>query len=542
MKEETKILSAGAKFHSDELHDEIKNCLRIKRSYRAFLVPADIFLLTISFTALLYTKYSEPLDYAESYLNGFLLLILVWTVISFLNGKMHPEEIINFPSLLTRTVKSNLMIVSLIALIMYLFRDNDYSRTVVFGTIILATILELITGMIYISVKRVISKDYEKFIRYYRNSKPSENELVEMINANGHQMVPRIQKCRHILSAIENEIGINMSKEVIKMAGKKLTENSRVLSTTTIFNISGLPGNKYDYIINLRKINDIKNLDNFLYEVNKKLELNGAFLCCVETKDQRKTRLLKKYPPVIYYLLYIMDIPVKRFLTGSQYTYPLFNLLIREQNAIISSAEALGRLVKAGFRISQEAIICDNLYIEASKYREPESVESKNYGLLINLPRVGKGGKIINVYKLRTMHPYSEYIQDYIYRYHDLRNGGKFRHDFRVTRMGEFCRKVWIDELPMLINLLKGEMKLVGVRPLSKQYFELYDKNVRDRRIKYKPGLIPPFYADLPENLEAIQHSELRYLDSYDKCPLLTDCRYLGKSMYNILFRRARSN
>ena len=45
----------------------------------------------------------------------------------------------------------------------------------------------------------------------------------------------------------------------------------------------------------------------------------------------------------------------------------------------------------------------------------------------------------------------------------------------------------------MLINFFKGDMKLVGVRPLSKQYFELYKKEVRERRIKYKPGLIPPF-------------------------------------------------
>jgi len=139
------------------------------------------------------------------------------------------------------------------------------------------------------------------------------------------------------------------------------------------------------------------------------------------------------------------------------------------------------------------------------------------------------------------MHPYSEYIQDYVYKQHDLQDGGKFRDDFRITSWGAFSRKIWLDELPMLINLFKGNMKLVGVRPLSKQYFELYNKELQERRIKYKPGLIPPFYADMPSDLDAIQLSETRYLALYDKHPFLTDFRYFWKSWWNILFRNARS-
>jgi lipopolysaccharide/colanic/teichoic acid biosynthesis glycosyltransferase len=84
-------------------------------------------------------------------------------------------------------------------------------------------------------------------------------------------------------------------------------------------------------------------------------------------------------------------------------------------------------------------------------------------------------------------------------------------------------------------------MKLVGVRPLSKHYFELYSKKLQERRIKYKPGLIPPFYADLPSDLDAIQASENKYLDSYDKHPFRTDFRYFFKSVFNILFKHVRS-
>ena len=131
---------------------------------------------------------------------------------------------------------------------------------------------------------------------------------------------------------------------------------------------------------------------------------------------------------------------------------------------------------------------------------------------------------------------------DYIYKKHDLKDGGKFKNDFRITTFGRFARKLWLDELPMLMNLFRGEIKLVGVRPLSEQYFRLYDKELQSRRIRVKPGLIPPFYVDLPKSLEEIQKSEIKYLDAYEKRPLLTDLRYFRKAFVNIVFKKARSN
>ncbi len=93
----------------------------------------------------------------------------------------------------------------------------------------------------------------------------------------------------------------------------------------------------------------------------------------------------------------------------------------------------------------------------------------------------------------------------------------------------------------MLINLLKGDLKLVGVRPLSKQYFSLYDEDLKRQRLRHKPGLIPPYYVDLPGTLEEIQDSEKRYLTSHEKAPFKTDVRYLFLAMKNIVFKKARS-
>ena len=211
-------------------------------------------------------------------------------------------------------------------------------------------------------------------------------------------------------------------------------------------------------------------------------------------------------------------------------------------NRAISKAETFGRLYSCGFELVDHRQIGDMLYFIARKIQEPAFDYHPTYGPLVRLKRVGKNGRTIYVYKMRTMHPYSEYLQDYVYKTSDLQEGGKFRDDFRVSTVGRIMRKLWIDELPMLINLVRGDLKLVGVRPLSQQYFELYDEELRAKRTRVRPGLIPPFYADLPKTLEEIQASEDRYLDAYFRRPFLTDCRYFWKALYNILVKRVRSS
>jgi len=139
------------------------------------------------------------------------------------------------------------------------------------------------------------------------------------------------------------------------------------------------------------------------------------------------------------------------------------------------------------------------------------------------------------------MHPYSEYLQEFVYQHFSLKEGGKFNEDFRISQWGRLFRKLWIDELPMFINFFRGNMKLVGVRPLSKHYLSLYDGGVKEKRLKSKPGLVPPFYADMPATLDEIMISEERYLDSYLSNPIRTDIKYFFKAFYNIIIKRARS-
>lgn len=189
-------------------------------------------------------------------------------------------------------------------------------------------------------------------------------------------------------------------------------------------------------------------------------------------------------------------------------TKKVYFWITKGRNRVISLTEGIGRLVSCGFKIIGYQRIGYLTYILTKKNSDPVYDMEPTYELLVRLKRIGKKGELFTVYKLRTMHSYSEYLQEYIFSNNDLQEGGKFKADFRVTRWGKLFRKLWIDELPMFINFFKGQMKLVGVRPLSSHYFSLYPEYLQKLRTQVKPGLVPPFYVDLPETLPKIIESE----------------------------------
>lgn len=344
----------------------------------------------------------------------------------------------------------------------------------------------------------------------------------------------------HLESSIRREAGF----EVLKMVSKYIDINApgtHIYSTSTAFNIEKLEKKKITALVNLRRINDLRRVNKFLEAVNENIAYGTLFIGCAETLELRKERLLKKFPAVINRLYLAGDFVFKRVFPKLPITKKLYFALTNGRNRVISRAETLGRLYSCGFEVIDEQTIGYNLYFVARKIAPPAYDMSPSYGPLFAMERSGKGGKKIHVYKFRTMYPYSEYLQKYVFDKNSLECGGKFKDDFRVTDFGKFMRKFWLDELPMIFNVLKMDMKLVGVRPLSYHYQSLYPKDLLKMRHQFKPGLVPPYYADMPTCFEEILDSEKRYLESYAKSAIITDIRYFCKAFINIVFKRARS-
>lgn len=102
--------------------------------------------------------------------------------------------------------------------------------------------------------------------------------------------------------------------------------------------------------------------------------------------------------------------------------------------------------------------------------------------IFYNAPRLGKDGKIFKMYKFRSMKMNAP----------DLRNedGSTFNaeDDPRLTSIGKFIRKTSLDETPQLLNIIKGDMSIIGPRPDLPEHMEMYEGN-EIRKLEIKPGV-----------------------------------------------------
>lgn len=346
-----------------------------------------------------------------------------------------------------------------------------------------------------------------------------------------------------------NELDVRLEAAVGKKALAFIRSNvdtsqptTKVLETASRFNVNAIKHHEITDFVNIKPVNEIRYINKFFIAVNNKLDHNGRFLGCVETYEQRRARLLDGKPKILGAPFLLADFIYRRALPKLNLTKELYFWFTKGRDRVLSKTETLGRLVACGFTIEKTEEIDGLLYFVANKTGTPRYPRRSSSGFLFKMKRIGKNGEIITVFKFRTMHAYSEYLQQYIFEQNNLKKGGKIRDDFRITPWGKVMRKLWIDELPMILNWLKGDLKLVGIRPLSQHFLSLYREDLKRLRLKHKPGLLPPFYADLPKTLPEIMDSEERYLKSYEQRPLLTDTRYFFKLVFNILFRGARSS
>jgi lipopolysaccharide/colanic/teichoic acid biosynthesis glycosyltransferase len=300
----------------------------------------------------------------------------------------------------------------------------------------------------------------------------------------------------------------------------------------------------YNSINFFSRVNDIRYINKFFTSINEKLNENGIFVGCMETFQARKQRkkMINKIPffRSIYFFSEFICLRVFPKVWGLK---KIYFFVTRGRNRVLSKAEVLGRLISCGFEIIEFENFDGLLYFIVKKVKEPvKPIVKPSYGPLYKMPRIGKNGKIIGVYKFRTMHPYAEFLHDYILKKHGYSESGKPANDFRLTPWGKFFRRYWIDELPQLLNVLKGELKLVGVRPISQRYFNDIPFEIQQLRIKHKPGCIPPYVAyNVASSVESVLKAEKEYLIAKEKNPYFTDIICFIKAIWNILVLRKRS-
>lgn len=511
-----------------------KNILRyiFYKPYFGHLLT-DIVLLAISFfVVLMWFPLSTAIPF-QKYSIFALVFSLTWVIVSYLGHRYVKVKYMKGGASIMRLLLVALIIFALMYAYMWLLSGNQNYSIWVLLTIWLAM---LITSIIFILVTHAY--------RYALNAEPEIERAPEQ--ANRKVLRPAVlydeeekQRCYDTIVNLTSPRVLSFLRSYLEPA----SSNTFTLNTSELYNIQKLKYYRFDAIVNFMPLNQIRGINKMFGVINDKLPDDGLFVCCFQSQNAVKKEMLEKYPPVLNYIFYTLFFIYKRVMPKVFMTSRLYYDITEGKDRVLSKAEVLGRLCYCGFSIVEERKIDGLIYVVARRAFRPQTVQRRLYGMFIALNRIGKNGKEFKVYKFRTMHPYSEYLQEYIYNRYSLKEGGKFNHDIRVTTLGRFMRRYWIDELPMLLNLLKRDMKLVGVRPISKQYFSLYSKELQQMRIRHKPGLLPPFYADMPKTLEEIEASEIKYLTACEtKGTFKTDFVYFWKILYKILFCRARSN
>ena len=467
-----------------------------------------------------FAKYSIPA----------LFFIVAWVSISYLLKRYRKLRTQTFLTLLTRLFNTIVITFTLFGGFILIQPASPYSENVLITILIGVFVTEYLSLFGYFAYRYAVQYDVPELHPEIRTSKKQP-----------------------VTNLISEDAILERQQRIAGFAGKKVFDylsihtrlndsGTMVLTDLNLEELKKIETYEFSTFIQLKKLNNIREINKMLALINDKITDNGLIVLCYRTKSTTKQYIFRKYSKFTAFLIYNVYFLLHRVIPHFFLTKRLYYDITEGRHRILSKTEVLGRLNYCGFEIMKQAKVDDLNFVFARRVKDAEPLTNRYYGLLIKLRRCGKDGKMFNVYKFRTMHPYAEFLQQFVYQQNSLAEGGKFKKDIRVTTFGRIMRKYWIDELPMLLNLLKRDMKLVGVRPLSEHYFSLYDKELQEMRVKHKPGLLPPFYADLPKTLDEIQASEMNYLSQCEKNgQFVTDLKYFFLILKNIFFGKARS-
>jgi hypothetical protein len=436
------------------------------------LSVSDFLLITFVFFIVNYFK-RGTFDLSPEYEKLLLVIYGLWFVTAFITRKFD-SGFRNYYYAMAQWTKAVVFMAATVAVFVFAFGLFDYSRFQVFGFFLFLILSESVLYYVYYV-----------FSRNGKNEGDIESieEIKTAIKQENLSLEIDIEKLRSRLTRpVKDKLRklFPDSPEVFDFLDQTLDLSSIVRIESAIINKNELYYQKTTnpvyirLLINLERVNNIRWVNRYFLDAHNMLLPGGYFVGRVNTIGLYKKRFFEKYPKYFSQVFYFINYIFRRVFPKLLVTKKLYFMVTKGQNRAISRAETLGRLCFCGFKIVAESKIKDDLYFIAQKVKTSSIDENPSYGPLVKFSRVGLNGENISVYKFRTMHPYSEYLQEYIYEINKLQQGGKFKNDFRVTTLGRFMRRTWLDELPMLYNWIKGEMNLVGIsaqiRILTFQY------------------------------------------------------------------------
>lgn len=167
-------------------------------------------------------------------------------------------------------------------------------------------------------------------------------------------------------------------------------------------------------------------------------------------------------------------------------------------------------------------------------------VDSPGASPIFTQQRVGRDGRLFDFYKFRSMVPNAEKIREELLHKNEMDGPVfKIKDDPRITRVGRILRKSGLDELPQLVNILRGDMSIVGPRPALPKEVEHYNDYIRQRLLV--PAGLTCYWQIMPNRNELSfmewMELDLRYIKERS---FLTDWSIIFKTVHSVITMQGR--
>lgn len=446
-------------------------------------------------------------------LTQYLLIFVPWLFVIWLSHKHIPKYYQKKVKYILAPFYRAYIIQFIISIVLFnLINLNETTFYILIQSLILYYLSEIIIYFIIIKIKSRKEYDIE------------EVEIKKYIQ----------EKFKNITA---KAVDLKNIKESSLSFQKKILSNLYEIENESIkgdYAIDYLQDQQVDVLIINKIVNNLIDINSFFVKCHHKVAIGGFLIIGyvnledIENKINSREGFIKIFLKIKFYIF-------DRAFPKLPFFNKIHTAITKGEKKVISRTEVWGRLSYHGFDVKKEIMEDDTMYLIAQKDRTISENPNPSYAPLIRLNRVSVYGNIVKISKVRSMYPYSEFLQEKVYEMNSISSTGKFSEDFRITKFGEIYRKYWLDELPQLLDWFRGSIKLVGIRAMSQHFFSLYSKEYQEFFYQVKPGIISPIFDEKTDSFKTIQKIEQSYLEQYLKNPIRTDFKYFWLTVKQIL-------